>query len=90
MADLIGEVEISTEALEQMVAGTKSMPGARYAAYQNHALDSSDCGGMRFLAIGPNCTLQEPPPRYPDTPSLGVGWRYLHVGWVNLETGKIE
>jgi hypothetical protein len=58
-------------------------------AFQNQALDSADCGGFRFLAVGPTCTLKTAPERFPDTSDLGVGWRYLFVGWLDLETGKI-
>lgn len=62
----------------------------RWAAYENHDLGHYDIGQHQFLAIGPTCTFQEPPSRAPDSLGRGFGWRYVHVGWVNLETGLIE
>jgi hypothetical protein len=72
------------EALQQM-----RDRGGLWAAYENHALDSADLGHLRFLKYGPDCTLKEPPQRYPDT-SLGVGWKYVYIGTVNLETGEVD
>ncbi len=63
--------------------------GGTWPAYQNVALDSADLGHMRFLKYGPECTLKEPPQRYPDT-SEGIGWRYVYIGTVNLETGDVN
>lgn len=71
------------ESLEQM-----RILGGQWAAYQNMALDSASLGGIRFLKIGEGCTYTTAPDRYPDT-KFGVGWRYLLVGMVNLETGQI-
>ena len=64
--------------------------GGQWAAYENHALDSADLGHMRFLKYGPGCTLENPPTRYPDTMEHGIGWRYVLVGTVNLETGEVD
>ena len=85
MNKMIGNQKVAEEALVQM----REMEGS-WAAYQNHAMDSSDLGGLRFLRFGEGATFAEPPERYPDTPKLGTGWRHLHVGTVNLETGDIE
>jgi hypothetical protein len=63
--------------------------GGTWAVYQNHAMDSADLGGLRFLQVGEGCTIAIAPERYPDS-HLGVGWRYLLVGRVNLESGEIE
>jgi hypothetical protein len=84
MNQLIGEASINAEALEQM---RKS--GGTWAAYQNHDMSSSGIGDLRFLKVGPGCTFMEAPNKYPDS-HLGIGWRYLHVGFVNLETGSIN
>lgn len=77
------------EALEAMQESPYNFPTTRWAAYENHALDSVTCGELRFLAVGPQNTYQEAPDRYPDS-HLGVGWRYVYIGWVNLKTGAIE
>ena len=73
----------SPEALKQM----RERPG-NWAAYRNHDLGHYDAGHMRFLKYGPDCTLKEPPQRYPDT-DQGIGWRYVYIGTVNLQTGEV-
>jgi len=62
---------------------------AKWYAYQNHDLGHPGIGHLQFLAVGPGCTFKTPPERYPDT-QHGLGWRYILVGKVNLETGAIE
>ena len=84
MGKLIGEARPTDEALQQM-----RERGGNWCAYQNHDLGSIEIGGLRFLQVGPGCTYQKPPERYPDT-QFGLGWRYLLVGVVNLETGDVE
>jgi hypothetical protein len=64
-------------------------PGQSWFAYQNHAMDSASLGHLQFLCCGPGCTFAEPPQRMPDS-HLGIGWKYLLVGKVNLESGEIE
>lgn len=76
---------IHPEALEAM----RNSPHKQWAVYQNVAMDSSNRGHLRFLAVGPDCTFKEPPPRYPDTAS-GVGWRYIFIGWVDLDAGATK
>jgi hypothetical protein len=82
----------SPEALQALRIASEVYPDARFAAYQNMALDSALCGHMQFLAIGPTNTYKEPPPHYPDGVGAGtlMGWRYLFVGWVDLETGEVK
>lgn len=63
--------------------------GGTWAAYECHALDSSEVGQLRFLAFGEGRTFAEAPERMPDT-QHGIGWRYVLVGYVNLATGDIE
>jgi hypothetical protein len=63
-------------------------PGQTWFAYQNHAMDSSSLGHLQFLCCGPSCTFTEPPARMPDS-HLGIGWRYLLVGRVDMGTGEI-
>ncbi len=84
MNQLIGNELPSPEALEAM-----RRHGGKWAAYQNHAMDSATFGALQFLKIGPECTFKQPPDRMPDTPS-SIGWRYLFVGWVDLEVGDIK
>jgi hypothetical protein len=67
----------------------KDSPQTRWAAFQNHALDSINCGYMQFLAIGPDNTFKTPPARMPDT-KISLGWKYLFIGWIDLSTGEIQ
>ncbi len=64
--------------------------GGCWAAYQDQDLGHYDLGRLCFLQYGPGCSYLVPPPRYPDMPAIGCGYRYLHIGYVNLETGEIE
>lgn len=84
MAILIGNARPDPSSLSQM-----QERGGTWAAYQNHDLSSADCGRLVFLQFGEGHTFSTPPTRYPDTPSVGLGWRYLHVGTVDLSTGDI-
>ncbi len=81
---ILGTETAEPEALAQM-----HERGGRWAAYQNHDLGSAEIGRLMFLQVGPGRTFEEPPKRYPDT-QHGLGWRYLFVGWVDLETGAIQ
>ena len=81
--------EARLEALEAMKGSPYNYPTTRWAAYQNHALDSATCGELRFLAVGPQNTFQKAPEHYPDTHQV-VGWKFVHVGWVDLATGALE
>lgn len=72
----------------QALQAMRDRPGT-WAAYQNMDLGHPDAGHMRFLKVGPECTLKTAPPRYPDT-SDTIGWRYLYLGMVNLETGVVD
>lgn len=78
------------DSLAQMRSLTERSPGCRWAAYENAALDSSLCGHLQFLAVGPLQTYKEAPANYPADTKSGMGWRYLFCGWVDLETGHIE
>jgi hypothetical protein len=62
--------------------------GGYWAAYQNHAMDSSALGHLRFLRVGLGCTFITPPKTYPDT-QFGTGWAYVYVGMVDLEKEDI-
>ena len=84
MAALLGNPTIGPEALQQM-----RERGGDWFAYQNHALDSAGLGDLQFLQIGPGRTFTKPPERMPDT-IHAIGWKFLLVGVVNLETGQIE
>ena len=84
----LGDEKVHPDALEQMKSSPYNYADTRWAAYQNHDLGHRDCGHMQFMAVGPKNTFKEAPDKYPDS-HLGIGWRYLHIGWVNLETGNI-
>jgi len=79
----LGDYTIHEESLRQMCER-----GGKWFAYQNHALDSASLGDLQFLQVGPDKTFKEPPERMPDTPH-SIGWRYVRVGVVDLEAGKI-
>jgi len=51
-------------------------------------MDSASLGHLQFLCCGPGRTFTEPPARMPDT-QHAIGWRYVLVGKVNLESGMI-
>jgi len=85
---LIGDGKIERAPLKTMRAFQED--GIRWAAYQNHDLGHPDAGRLAFLQYGgPKSTFKTPPPRYPDTESVGLGWRYVLVGEVDLKEGKV-
>lgn len=84
MAPLLGNPTISSEALETMRSR-----GGDWFAFQSHDMSSATLGDLQFLQCGPECTYKTPPERMPDT-QHGLGWRFLLVGKVNLESGEIE
>lgn len=85
IVEVLAMQRISEEALAQM----RHIEG-QWAAYENKALDSANAGHMQFLKYGAECTYESPPVRYPVDTAHGLGWRYVIVGVVNLETGQIE
>jgi len=84
-----GDERPAPSALAAMRSSAGNLPGTRWAVYQNHDIGHRDLGHLQFIAVGPQNTLKEATERAPDTQACGMGWRYLHVGWVNLETGAI-
>jgi hypothetical protein len=86
VSTILGDSTISTEALQQM--RERATPSDKWWAYQNQALDSAGLGHLQFLQVGPDRTFKEAPERMPDS-QHSIGWRYLRVGVVDLETGKI-
>ena len=84
MSKLLGNEPIGPEALETMRSR-----GGDWFAYQSHDTGSRTLGHLTFLQCGPERTFKVPPPHAPDGPH-GLGWRYLLVGKVNLETGAIK
>lgn len=62
--------------------------GGTWAAYRNSELGHRDLGHLKFLRVGEGCTFTEAPEHLPDTPTE-INWRYMHVGYVDLETGLI-
>jgi hypothetical protein len=87
MSALLGNAVPDPEVMSILRERLKT--GQRWAAYQNHALDSANLGHLQFLKVGPDCTFETAPERMPDS-QHGIGWRYLFVGFVNTEIGKIE
>ncbi len=76
------------KAIEAATLHTLRERGGTWAVYQNVALDSANCGHITFLKFGPGCTHESPPEHMPDT-SAGLGWKYRHVGYVDLKNGEI-
>lgn len=84
MITFIGDGAPDPEALTQM-----RERGGKWCAFQNHDLGHPEVGNLRFLQYGgTGSTFATPPDRYPDT-QHGLGWRYLHCGFVDLATGTI-
>lgn len=63
--------------------------GGTWAAYQNVAMDSSNRGHLQFLQYGEGRTYKVPPEQYPSDTAYGLGWRYRHVGYVDLASGTV-
>lgn len=74
---------IHPESLAQLRNG-----GGTWAVYQNHDLGHSEVGRLQFLKVGDGCTFATAPARMPDS-HLGIGWRYLLVGYARLSDGAV-
>jgi hypothetical protein len=79
--------EIGEEALEHM--RTKGIQDGLWYAYENHAMDSSLLGHLKFLQVGPSCTFKWPPSRLPDN-LAEINWMYMFIGRVDLDKGEIN
>lgn len=66
--------DIDPEALQQM-----EERGGTWFAYRNEAMDSANCGHLKFLKCGPGCTSETPPTRLPDGPDGAINWPYQLV-----------
>lgn len=84
MSTLLGDPGITDLAHRQMAAVVTAKPSTRWAAYQNHDMGHPLLGHLQFLAVGSEVTFKQAPRAYPDT-RFGLGWRYLFVGWVDLD-----
>jgi len=62
--------------------------GGDWYAYQNHDMGHPELGHLAFMKCGPGCTFEEPPGKHPDTPGK-IMWRYVLVGRVDLDEGKV-
>lgn len=82
-AKILGNERPTDEALTEMCDR-----GGSWACYQNHDLGASNVGHLQFIKYGPDCTFKTPPAKCPDT-QHALGWRYVFVGIVDLETGDI-
>ena len=94
MAKLIGDYSEGVASKEAIVAlrirhENHGKPDDKVAVYQNHALDSENAGHLVFIIVGSQRTLSAAPERAPDGP-YGPGWKYLHVGFLNLGTNQME
>lgn len=88
MSTLLGaNVKPGPEQLAQMRRVAK--PEDRWACYQNQDLGHYDLGRCTYLVTGPTRTYTTPPAHAPDNESHGLGWRYLFVGFVDLDSGTI-
>jgi hypothetical protein len=76
------------EALAQMKSSNCNFADTRWAAFENHDLGHWALGHLKFLAVGPQNTLNTAPARMPDA-SGEINWRYVHVGFVDLVSGEI-
>jgi len=83
MHKILGDAAVGPEALTSM-----RERGGRWAAYQNIALDSAGLGHLQFIQYGPECTFKVAPEKCPDT-QHGLGWKYAHVGYVDLAKGVV-
>ena len=83
----IGTDPIDPASLKVMREGARE--GTDWYAYENHAMDSADLGNLRFLLCGSGATFATPPKTYPDS-AMGIGWSYVFIGKVNVQTGEIE
>ena len=79
----LGIPSVHPEALATMISR-----GGNWAAYRNMAMDSVTFGQMQFLQFGKDCTFPDPPTSMPDS-QLGIGWKYQHIGTVDLTNGEI-
>lgn len=82
-AKILGNERPTDEAL-----ATMRERGGSWACFQNHDLGASNVGHLQFIKYGPDCTFKTPPEKCPDT-QHALGWRYVLVGVVDLETGDI-
>lgn len=87
--NIINDEKAADEALAQMKSSPYNYADTKWAAYQNLDMSSRGIGHLQFLAVGPQNTFKEAPAHAPDS-AAGLGWQYVHMGWVNLETGKVE
>lgn len=85
---LIGDAKPDTAAVTRMRASSYNFEGTKWVAYQNHDLGHPDLGHLKFLAVGPLNTIHTAPDRLPDM-ERELNWRYVLVGYVDLESGEI-
>ncbi len=84
MDRLIGDAQIPVETLAVL-----RQRGGKWAAYQNVGMDSANLGHIQFLKFGLGCTYSAPPEQYLADTAAGAGWRYRHVGFVDVAGGLI-
>lgn len=92
MKKMIGAGYVSQEAIQVMRSVPINFPSTRWAAYQNQTLDSIHCGKFLFLATGPKNHFPVVPETMPKEQSL-LPYEplefFVHVGYLNLDSGKI-
>ena len=93
MADLLGENKdlASPEAITALRVRQEQHGNVtqKVAVYQNQVLDSSGLGHLVFLIVGEGKTFATAPARLPDG-QYGLGWKYQHVGHLDLATNQLE
>jgi hypothetical protein len=80
----MGDTSIDPEALAAMRQRSLDWPDCRWAAAQCVDLSSPNLGHLKFAAVGPGRGIPCV------TAKCLFHWSYYFVGWVNLETGKIQ
>jgi len=85
---MIGNDKAHPKSLEFMKTSPYNFSDTTWVAFQNHDLGHYDLGHLIFLAVGSKNTFTTVPARMPDT-EKALGWRYIPVGKVDLNTGEI-
>lgn len=76
------------DTIDNFVIDTIRNRGGKWAAYQNAEIGHPQCGHIQFLPYGPGCSFLFAPDRMPDTHDQ-INWRYMRIGYVDLELGEI-
>lgn len=78
----------SQDARDQILRFLADHPGTVWHVYECRAMDRSTFGSRQYLAIGPDCTYQAPPPVLPDT-YKAINHSFLHMGPLDPSTWDV-